>query len=155
MKTDTFDYHLPAELIAQDPLAVRASSRLLMLDRAGGEVSHRVFHELPELLRPGDCLVLNTTRVLPARLRGRKLPTGGSVELLLLERLEGSRWKAMTGGASLRPGVRVAFADGRLEGTVIDGPAEGIVVVELSAADGDVERAIDEAGALHNPRARR
>jgi S-adenosylmethionine:tRNA ribosyltransferase-isomerase len=151
MKTDTFDYHLPAELIAQDPLAVRDSSRLLVLDRASGEISHRVFRELPELLRPGDCMVLNTTRVLPARLRGRKLPTGGSVELLLLECLGDSRWKAMTGGASLRPGVRVAFADGRLEATVIEGPAEGIAVVELSAPGGDVERAIDEAGRVPLP----
>ena len=82
MKTDIFDYHLPAELIAQDPLSVRDASRLLVLDRASGEVSHRVFGDLPQLLQSGDCLVLNTTRVLPARLQGLKQPGGGSVELL-------------------------------------------------------------------------
>jgi len=150
MKTDTFDYHLPAELIAQDPLSVRDASRLLVLDRASGEVSHRVFSDLPQLLQSGDCLVLNTTRVLPARLQGLKQPGGGSVELLLLESPGGSTWKAMTRGASLRPGARVTFAGGRLEATVLEGPAEGIVQVELTA-EGDVGRAIDEAGSVPLP----
>jgi len=150
MKTDIFDYHLPAELIAQDPLPVRDASRLLVLDRASGQVSHRVFGDLPGLLRPGDCLVVNTTRVLPARLHGRKQTGGGAVELLLLESLGGSRWKAMTRGASLRPGARVCIADGLLESEVIDGPTEGIATVELSA-EGDVGRAIDEAGTVPLP----
>jgi len=150
MKTAAFDYHLPPELIAQDPLAVRDVSRLLVLDRASGEVSHRVFGDLPGLLRPGDCLVVNTTRVLPARLHGRKQPGGGAVELLLLESAGGPKWKAMTRGASLRPGTRATFADGLLEAEVIGGPVEGIVTVELSA-EGDVGRAIDEAGSVPLP----
>ena len=154
MKTSIFDYDLPPGLIAQDPLPERDSSRLMVLDRATRRVTHHVFRDLPELLREGDALVVNSTRVLPARLHGKKEPSGGSVELLLLESAtpgQGSRWKAMTRGASLRPGVKISFADGVLEADVIGGPEEGIVTVELSTAGGDVHAAIDACGEVPLP----
>ena len=154
MKTSIFDYDLPPGLIAQDPLPERDSSRLMVLDRATRRVTHHVFRDLPELLREGDALVVNSTRVLPARLHGKKEPSGGAVELLLLESAtpgQGSRWKAMTRGASLRPGVKISFADGVLEAEVIGGPDEGIVTVELSAAGGDVHVAIDACGEVPLP----
>jgi len=85
MKTEVFDYHLPDELIAQEPSGVRDMSRLMVVGRAGGTVSHYVFKDLPGLLDPGDCLVVNTSRVFPGRLKGRKEGSGGRVEIILLE----------------------------------------------------------------------
>lgn len=111
MKTSDFDYELPPERIAQTPLARRESSRLLVLDRAQGELRHSRFDALGEFLRPGDLLVLNRSRVIPARLPARKLPGGGKAELLLLERLSTYEWKAMVGGSGLRVGRRVALAN--------------------------------------------
>jgi S-adenosylmethionine:tRNA ribosyltransferase-isomerase len=162
MKTSIFDYPLPHELIAQDPLPERDASRLMVLDRATESISHHVFRELPVFLRPGDCLAVNTTRVLPARLHGKKEPTGGAVELLLLENVppasdpggapsRTTRWKAMTRGASLRPGGKVSFADGRLTAVVIEGPEAGMVTVELSAPGGDVPGALDACGEVPLP----
>ncbi|MHB8895652.1 MAG: tRNA preQ1(34) S-adenosylmethionine ribosyltransferase-isomerase QueA [Candidatus Geothermincolia bacterium] len=151
MRTDTFEYELPEELIAQDPLPVRDSSRLMVLDREAGTTSHRAFRELASLLRPRDCLVVNTSRVIPARLHGVKAGTGGSVELLLLENVVGDTWTAMTRGASLREGARVAFDGGKLEALVVEGPAEGLVTVELASPDGDVRRALDACGRVPLP----
>ena len=151
MRTDTFDYDLPSGLIAQDPLEERDASRLLVLNRATGDVSHRVFHDLGDLLEKGDCLVVNSTRVLPARLAGRKRDAGGAVELLLLERVEGERWKAMTRGAALSRGTRITFGEETLEATVVEGPSHGVVTVDLSAPGGDVGRAIDEIGRVPLP----
>ena len=112
MRLEDFDYALPAERIAQRPAQPRNSSRLMVLDRTSGSIQHRSFRDLPSLLTPGDALMLNETRVIPARLRARKLPGGGRVELLLLER-EGPRtWQALVGGKGLRPGRRLQVEDG-------------------------------------------
>ena len=96
MKTHDFYYELPPELIAQTPLERRDASRLMTLDRVTGEVGHRHFYELPELLNPGDCLVLNNSRVLPARLLGHRVPTGGAVEVLLLKDEGSGVWECLT-----------------------------------------------------------
>lgn len=113
MKTSDFYYDLPQELIAQTPLERRDASRLMTLDKATGAVSHRHFYELPQLLRPGDCLVMNDSRVLPARLIGRRLPGGGACEVLLLTDRGAGRWECLVRpGRKLKPGARVSFGDG-------------------------------------------
>jgi S-adenosylmethionine:tRNA ribosyltransferase-isomerase len=107
VKTAEFDYDLPRDRIAQRPAEPRDSARLMMLDRASGRVSHHRFHELPSLLRPGDALVVNDSRVFPARLAMRKASSGGRVELLLLHRIDSLTWEALAGGKGLRPDVRL------------------------------------------------
>ena len=110
MRTSDFDYHLPPELVAQTPLVPRDSSRLLLLDRATGRTGHRRFHDLPEHLRPGDVMVFNQSRVMPARLYGRREDTGGKVEFLLLRREGPGVWQALAQpGRRLRPGVRIVL----------------------------------------------
>ena len=114
MKTSDFYFDLPEELIAQTPLEKRDSSRLLCLDKVSGEIQHRVFSELPELLQPGDCLVMNDSRVLPARLLGAR-ETGGAVEVLLLRDLGGGRWECLTRpGRKTKPGTKLVFGGGEL-----------------------------------------
>ncbi len=118
MKTSDFDFYLPEELIAQTPLERRDASRLLTLDKNTGAVGHHRFYELPRFLRPGDCLVLNDSRVLPARLIGRR-PTGGACEVLLLVDSGDNLWECLVRpGRKLKPGARVIFGDGRLTATV-------------------------------------
>ena len=113
MKTSDFYYDLPQELIAQTPLERRDASRLMTLDKATGAVSHRHFYELPQLLWPGDCLVMNDSRVLPARLIGHRLPGGGACEVLLLTDRGAGRWECLVRpGRKLKPGARVSFGDG-------------------------------------------
>lgn len=112
MRTDEFDYSLPEELIAQRPARPRDSSRLMLLDRTTGSIRHLRFHQLPELLKPGDALVLNETRVLPVRLHAAKQPGGGKVELLLLARRQPQLWEAMVGGKGLKPGRRLVVDGG-------------------------------------------
>ncbi|MBM3144932.1 MAG: tRNA preQ1(34) S-adenosylmethionine ribosyltransferase-isomerase QueA [Chloroflexi bacterium] len=112
MKTSDFDYDLPAEFIAQTPLAQRDASRLLILKRDSGMMEHAHFRDLGRYLRPNDILVLNQTRVILARLFGRKIPTGGRIELLLLRRREAQLWEALAGGKGLIPGKRVRIEDG-------------------------------------------
>ena len=112
MNVQDFDYYLPEELIAQTPLAQRDASRLMVLPRQQGACSHRHFFELPSLLRKGDLLVFNDTRVLPARLHGRKRDTGAKVEVFLLKRLDLDRWETLVRpGRKLRPGTEVVFSD--------------------------------------------
>ena len=119
MKTSDFDFDLPEELIAQTPLERRDSSRLLTLDKCTGEIAHRHFYELPQLLRPGDCLVLNNSRVLPARLIGHRLPGGGACEVLLLTDKGDGLWECLVRpGRKLKPGAQVSFGEGRLTATV-------------------------------------
>ena len=119
MKTSDFDFYLPEEVIAQTPLKRRDSSRLLTLDKRTGETAHRHFYELPQLLRPGDCLVLNNSRVLPARLIGRRLPGGGACEVLLLTDRGDGLWECLVRpGRKLKPGAQVSFGEGRLTATV-------------------------------------
>ena len=118
MKTSDFDFQLPEELIAQTPLERRDSSRLLTLDKNTGAVGHQHFYDLPRFLRPGDCLVLNDSRVLPARLIGHR-PTGGACEVLLLADRGGDLWECLVRpGRKLKPGAQVLFGDGQLTATV-------------------------------------
>jgi len=119
MKTSDFDYDLPPEFIAQTPVEPRDASRLMVLNRADGQVSHLKFHQIPEILRPPDVLVLNQTRVMPARLFGRKIPSGGKVEILLLRRLDTTNWETLVGGKGLVPGKWIQFEEG-LRGQVIE-----------------------------------
>ena len=107
MKTSNFDYRLPSDLIAQTPVEPRDASRLMVVHRDGGQIEHRIFHDIAEYLRPGDLLVLNQTRVIPARLFGRKAETGGKVELLLLDRHDECTWAALVRGKKLQPGTRL------------------------------------------------
>jgi S-adenosylmethionine:tRNA ribosyltransferase-isomerase len=124
MNKSDFYYDLPQELIAQTPLERRDGSRLMHLDKNTGAIEHRHFYELPSLLREGDCLVLNDSRVLPARLIGTR-PTGGSVEVLLLRDLGGGRWECLTKpGRKTRPGTEISFGDGDLT-AVVEEVAEG------------------------------
>ncbi len=111
MHLSDFDYHLPEALIAQHPADPRDSSRLMTLDRRTGEISHRIFRDITSLLQPGDVLVLNDTRVIPARLHARKRETGGVVELLLLRRLDDRRWEALIGGRGVRLGTQLDLTD--------------------------------------------
>lgn len=115
MKTSDFYYDLPPELIAQTPLERRDGSRLMLLDKESGEVRHRHFYELPQFLRPGDCLVLNDSRVLPARLLGHRDPSGGAAEVLLLIDRGEKKWECLVRpGRKLKPGQRLVFGDGTL-----------------------------------------
>jgi S-adenosylmethionine:tRNA ribosyltransferase-isomerase len=112
MKTSDFDYHLPESAIAQTPAEPRDSARLLVASRESGALTHAHFYELDRFLNPGDLLVFNQTRVIPARLDARKIPTGGRVELLLLRRRSPQTWEAMVGGKRVGPGLRLALGDG-------------------------------------------
>ena len=124
MKKSDFYYDLPEELIAQTPLEKRDSSRLLLLDKNTGTLEHRHFYELPDFLRPGDCLVMNDSRVLPARLIGTR-PTGGSIELVLLRDLGGNRWECLSRpGRKTRPGQEILFGYGKLK-AVVESVIEG------------------------------
>ena len=121
MKTSNFYYDLPPELIAQTPLEKRDESRLLCLDKATGEWSHHHFYELPDFLRAGDCLILNNSRVLPARLLGRRLPGGGACEVLLLQDKGDKVWECLVRpGKHLREGARVSFGDGELTAEIAE-----------------------------------
>ena len=121
MNTADFDFHLPEELIAQTPLEKRDASRLLIVDRSSGEFSDQHFDSIIDQLQPGDALVMNNTRVLPARLYGEKPGTGGHVELLLLKNTEGDHWEVLAKPAKrLKVGAQVSFGDGRLTATVVE-----------------------------------
>ena len=150
-----FDYHLPAELIAQQPHAARDGARLFHLDRRGGRHDHRRVTDLPALLQPGDLLVVNDTRVYPARLLGRRDPSGGAVECLLLSRADGDRWDALLHpGQKLREGARAVFEGGgrRLRLEVLACHFHGRRTVRLTAEGGqDVDAAIDAIGHVPLP----
>lgn len=121
MKTSDFNFELPQELIAQTPLERRDASRLLTLDKETGELAHRHFYDLPSLLRPGDCLVLNDSRVLPARLIGCRQPGGGAVELVLLIDRGDKVWECLVRpGRKVKPGVRLSFGEGELKAEVLE-----------------------------------
>ncbi len=123
MKTSDFDYHLPVERIAQHPVEPRHASRLMVLDRRTGGIEHSTFFEIGRYLRPGDLLVLNQTRVIPARIFAKKIPSGGKVEILLLRRIEDTLWEALVGGKGLRAGKQLEVEPG-LEASV-EGELEG------------------------------
>ena len=131
MKTHDFWYDLPEELIAQTPLQQRDASRLLALGRQSGEIEHRHFYDILDYLRPGDCLVLNDSRVLPARLLGHR-PTGGAVEVLLLRDLGDKKWECLCKpGRKMQPGNQVIFGNGELAATVVEVKEDGNRIVEF------------------------
>ena len=131
MKTQDFFYHLPEELIAQTPLEKRDTSRLMVLDKVSGEVTHKHFYDIIDYLNPGDCLVMNDSRVLPARLLGHR-PTGGAVEVLLLRDLGNKCWECLCKpGRKMQPGNEVIFGDGELTATVKEVREDGNRVVEF------------------------
>ena len=131
MKTSDFYYDLPPELIAQTPLSQRDSSRLLIMDREEGSLSHKHFHDVIDYLRPGDCLVMNDSRVLPARLLGHR-PTGGAVEILLLTQKEGDVWECLAKpGRKLKEGAEVVFGDGSLRAKIVGETDTGNRLVEF------------------------
>lgn len=151
LKTSDYYFDLPQELIAQDPLADRSASRLLVLDRETGETEHHVFKDIIHYLKPGDCLVLNNTKVIPARLYGTKADTGAGVEILLLKRREKDVWETLVKpGKKLRPGAKVVFGDGRLCAEILDVVEEGNRLVRFSY-EGIWEEVLDSLGEMPLP----
>lgn len=151
MDVKDFDYELPEELIAQDPLKKRDDSRLMILNRETGEIRHSIFHEIIHELEPGDCLVVNNTRVIPARLYGVKKDTGAAIEVLLLKRKSDNIWETLVKpGKKCRPGTVIDFGEGRLTGTVIDVVEEGNRLIEFSY-EGIFEEVLDALGEMPLP----
>lgn len=150
LKSD-FYFDLPQELIAQDPLEDRSASRLLVLDRKQDEVSHHIFKEVIDYLNPGDCLVLNDTKVIPARLLGLREETGAHVEVLLLKRREGDVWETLVKpGKKCKPGTKLVFGDGMLRGQVLDTVEEGNRLIHFTY-EGIFEEVLDCLGEMPLP----
>ena len=151
MNVKDFYFDLPQELIAQDPLEDRSSSRLLVLDKNTGEMEHRHFRDITEYLRPGDCLVINNTKVIPARLFGVKEDTQAKIEVLLLKRRENDIWETLVKpGKKCRPGTVIVFGEGLLKGTVIDVVDEGNRLIQFSY-EGIFEEILDQLGQMPLP----
>ena len=151
MKLSDFYYELPQELIAQDPLSKRDSSRLMVMDKHTGEITHRHFHDIKEYLNPGDCLVINDTKVIPARLLGVKEDTGASIEVLLLKRRDEKVWETLVKpGKKARPGARISFGDGLLMGEVTDIVEEGNRLIRF-IYEGIWEELLDQLGQMPLP----
>ena len=151
MKRQDFYYDLPEELIAQDPLEDRSSSRLLVLDKKTGETQHHTFREIVNYLNPGDCLVINDTKVIPARLIGAKEETGAKIEVLLLKRKQNDVWETLVKpGRKAKPGTRISFGDGLLKGEVIDVVDEGNRLIRFEY-DGIFEEILDQLGQMPLP----
>ena len=151
MKTHDFYFDLPKELIAQTPVEPRDSSRLMVLDKATGEIQHRIFHDIVDLLNPGDCLILNDSRVLPARIYGVKEETGAHVEFLLLKNLGDDTWEALAGpGRRAKPGSRFTFGEGLLKGEVT-GTLEGGNRLIHFTYDGVFFNLLDQIGQMPLP----
>ena len=151
MKTSDFFYDLPEELIAQDPLEDRTASRLLVLNRVTGAIEHKIFSDVIDYLNEGDCLVINNTRVIPARLIGEKEGTGGKVEVLLLKRRANDVWETLVKpGKKLRPGARVTFGDGRLKAEILEIAEEGNRLVRFYY-EGIFEEILDSLGEMPLP----
>ena len=151
MKTSDFYYDLPEELIAQDPLEDRSSSRLMVLDRESGEISHHIFKDIIDYLNPEDCLVINDTKVIPARLYGIKEDTGAHIEILLLKRRENDVWETLVRpGKKAKPGTRLTFGDGRLKAEVIDVVEEGNRLIHFEY-EGIFEEILDQLGEMPLP----
>jgi S-adenosylmethionine:tRNA ribosyltransferase-isomerase len=151
MRTDDFNYELPQELIAQAPVEPRDSSRLMVVHRDSGEIEHRRFTDIVDYIGAGDCLVINNTKVIPARLKGEKIGTGAKVEIFLLEQVEGNCWEALVRpGRRLHPGTQVSIGDGLITATIekhLDG-GERIVSFDC---EGEFTDAIDKAGEMPLP----
>ena len=151
MKVSDFNFHLPEELIAQHPLEKRDESRLMVLDKKTGEIQHEKFYDIIDHLKVGDTLVLNNTRVMPARLIGEKEITGGKIEFLLLKRIEGDKWESLAKpGKSARVGRKFTFGDGKLKAEVIEVLENGNRIIEFSYK-GIFEQVLDELGEMPLP----
>lgn len=151
MKTSDFYFDLPKELIAQDPLEDRSASRLLCLDKDTGATAHHIFRDIVDMLRAGDCLVLNNTKVIPARLLGVKEDTGAGVEVFLLKRMSDNTWETLVKpGKKLRPGARVVFGDGLLKAEIMDVLEEGNRLVKFEY-EGIFEEILDKLGQMPLP----
>ena len=151
LRKKDFYFELPQELIAQDPLEERSSSRLLVLDKHTGAMSHCVFRDVISYLRPGDCLVLNNTKVIPARLLGEREGTGGRVEVLLLKRSAGDIWETLVKpGKKCRPGTRLVFGNGLLKAQVLETVEEGNRLIKFEY-DGIFEEVLDTLGEMPLP----
>ena len=151
LKTSDYYFDLPQELIAQDPLADRTASRLLVMDKRTGEIEHRTFRDITGYLKPGDTLVLNDTKVIPARLLGVKEGTGAHAEILLLKRISDKQWETLVKpGKKLRPGTRVTFGDGALTAVILDVLEGGNRLVEFEY-EGIFEEVLDRLGEMPLP----
>lgn len=151
MKTSDFYYDLPKELIAQDPLEDRAASRLMVLDRKSGEIKHEHFRQIADWLNPGDTLVINDTKVIPARLYGVKKDTGAVIEVLLLTRKKDSTWETLVKpGRKCRVGTEIVFGDGVMTGTVVDVTEDGNRFIQFDY-DGIFEEILDRLGEMPLP----
>lgn len=151
MNVEEFNFYLPEELIAQHPLEKRDTSRLMVLDKETGAIEHKIFHDIIDYLNPGDTLVLNNTRVMPARLIGEKEGTGGKIEFLLLKRIEGDKWECLAKpGKSARVGRRFTFGDGKLKAEVIEVKEDGNRIVEFYY-EGIFEQVLDSLGEMPLP----
>ena len=151
LKKSDFYFDLPQELIAQDPLEDRSSSRLLVLNRETGEVEHRHFKEITDYLKQGDCLVLNNTKVIPARLMGVKEDTGAAIEVLLLKRRDNDVWETLVKpGKKARPGAKIVFGDGCLRAEVLDVVEEGNRLIRFDY-EGIFEEVLDRLGEMPLP----
>lgn len=151
LKKSDFYFDLPEELIAQDPLEDRSSSRLLVLDKETGETSHHIFKEVINYLNPGDCLVLNNTKVIPARLIGHKEDTGAAIEVLLLKRKENDIWETLVKpGKKCKPGTKIVFGEGLLHATVLETVEDGNRLIRFSY-EGIFEEILDRLGEMPLP----
>lgn len=151
MKRQDFYYELPEELIAQDPLEDRSSSRLLVLDKESGAVSHHVFKEITDYLKSGDCLVINDTKVIPARLIGSKVGTEAKIEILLLKRKENDIWETLVKpGKKAKIGTKICFGEGLLVGEVVDIVEEGNRLIQFTY-EGIFEEILDQLGQMPLP----
>lgn len=150
-KKSDFYFDLPQELIAQDPLVERSSSRLLILDKEKGQTEHHIFHEIINYLQPGDCLVLNDTKVIPARLMGIREDTGAAVEVLLLKRKQNDIWETLVKpGKKARPGMKLVFGGGVLKAEVLEIVEEGNRLIQFSY-EGIFEEVLDKLGEMPLP----
>ena len=151
MNVKDFDYELPQELIAQDPLERRDDSRLMILDKKTGEIRHSIFHDIIGELEPGDCLVVNNTRVIPARLYGERAGTGAAIEVLLLKRKGENLWETLVRpGKKCRVGTEIVFGGGKLVGKVTDIVDEGNRLIEFTY-EGIFEEVLDALGEMPLP----
>lgn len=151
MDVKAFDYDLPEELIAQDPLEDRSSSRLMVLDKKTGDIEHKIFRDVVDYLQPGDCLVLNNTKVIPARLFGVKEGTEAKIEILLLKRKENDIWETLVKpGKKCKPGVKISFGEGLLTGEVLEVVEDGNRLIQFHY-DGIFEEILDQLGQMPLP----
>lgn len=150
-RLEDYNYELPQELIAQDPLPKRDSSRLMVVDKNTGAVTHRIFHDILDYLHEGDCLVINNTKVIPARLMGVKEETGATIEVLLLKRRQDNVWETLVKpGKKARPGAVISFGDGLLKGRVLNVVEEGNRLIQFEY-EGIFEEILDKLGQMPLP----